>query len=132
MKKNMIPAVLILFIIACAHGKTENFPTNVDPAQAAEVFIIRNNNLMGWGFSLNVTFDGQIIARLRTGEHIRFFVKPGFHSLGISETTHTAAFEKGQLYYFLISADYTQFGFEIQRIGDLKGENWVGKTKRVE
>jgi hypothetical protein len=132
MKKNIALAALALLIISCAHGKTEHFPTWTDPSEAAEVFIIRNNNLAGLGFSLKVVFDDQTIARLRAGEHIHFFAQPGFHSLGISEPEQTVAFEKGHRYYFLISADYTQFGFEIERIGDLKGESWIGKTKRVE
>jgi len=132
MKTNIILTAVALALVACAHGKTEHFPSPADPSEAAEVYIIRNNNLMGWGFSLKVVFDDRIIARLRTGEHIHFFAKPGFHSLGISEPTQTVALEKGQIYYFLISADYTQFGFEIERIGNLKGESWISKTKRIE
>ena len=73
-----------------------------------------------------------VIARLRSGEYVSFYVKPGFHSLGISEPTLTVPFAKGEKYYFLIGADYSKFGFEIQRIGNEKGERWLTKAKPVE
>jgi hypothetical protein len=129
MKRLLILMLSTLLLFSCARGKTEHFPTGANHSKAAEVFIIRNNNLFGWGFSLKVAFDDNIIARLRRGEHIHFFVDPGFHALGISEPTITSPFEPGQKYYFLISADYTQFGFEIERIDNKKGANWVAKTK---
>jgi hypothetical protein len=111
-KKNLILTILTLLLFSCAHGKTDSFPTVADTADAAHVYIIRDNNLMGWGFSLKVALDESIIARLRSGEYVSFYVKPGFHSVGISEPTLTAPFAKGEKYYFLIGADYSQFGFE--------------------
>ncbi len=87
---------------------------------------------MGWGFSLKVALDKSIIARLRSGEYVSFYVTPGFHSLGISKPTLTIPFEKGKQYYFLISANYSQFGFDIQRIGNEKGERRLAKAKPVE
>ena len=132
MKKKLILVILTLLLLSCAHGKTDHFPTVADTADAAHVYVIRDNNLMGWGFSLKVALNKSIIARLRSGEYVSFYVKPGFHSLGISEPTLTVPFAKGEKYYFLIGADYSQFGFEIQRIGIEKGERWLTKTKPVE
>jgi hypothetical protein len=132
MKKTLTLTALTLLLLSCAHGKTDRFPTVTDTAEAAHVYVIRDNNLMGWGFSLKVALDNFIIARLRSGEYVSFYVKPGFHSLGVSEPTLTVPFAKGEKYYFLIGADYSQFGFEIQRIGIEKGERWLTKTKPVE
>ena len=132
MIKKLTLAVLALLLLSCAHGKTDHFPTVSDTADAAEVFVIRDNNLVGWGFSLKVALDESIIARLRSGEYVSFYVKPGFHSLGVSEPTLTVPFAKGEKYYFLIGADYSRFGFEIHRIGNEKGERWLTKTKLVE
>ena len=133
MKKNLILTILTLLLLSCAHGKTDDFPTIADTADTAHVYIIRDNNLMGWGFSLKVALDESIIARLRSGEYVSFYVKPGFHSLGISdEPTLTVPFAKGEKYYFLIGADYSQFGFEIQRIGNEKGQRWLTKTKPIQ
>ena len=132
MIKKLTLTVLALLLLSCAHGKTDHFPTVSDTADAAEVFVIRDNNLVGWGFSLKVALDESIIARLRSGEYVSFHVKPGFHSLGVSEPTLTVPFAKGEKYYFLIGADYSQFGFEIQRIGNEKGERWLTKTEPVE
>jgi len=131
MKKKLTLTVLALLLLSCAHGKTDRFPTVADTANAAHVYIIRDNNLVGWGFSLKVALDDSIIARLRSGEYVSFYVKPGFHSVGISEPTLTVPFAKGEKYYFLIGADYSRFGFEIQRIGNEKGKQWLAKTKPV-
>jgi len=132
MKKDLVILTLVLLLAACAHGKTENFPADVDTADAAEIIIIRNNNLFGWGFSLDVTVDEIVIARLRSGEHISFWVEPGFHTVGISKKRATVPCVQGQKYYFLISVQYTDFGFEIERISNPKGEHWISKTKPVE
>jgi len=80
MKRIFALPLLMAVLLACAHGKTDSFPTLEDPADNAQVYVIRDNNLMGWGFSLKVVLDDSIIARLRSGEYISFFVKPGFHS----------------------------------------------------
>jgi hypothetical protein len=130
-KNKLILTALAFLLISCAHGKTDNFPTVSDTSDAAEVFVIRDNNLVGWGFSLKVALDESIIARLRSGEYVSFNVKPGFHSLGVSEPTLSVPFAKGEKYYFLIGAEYSKFGFEIQRIGNEKGERWLTKTKPV-
>jgi hypothetical protein len=131
MKKIVILTALALLLISCAHGKTDSFPTLDNPSDNAQVYVIRDSNLMGWGFSLKVALDDSIIARLRSGEYVSFYVKPGFHSLGISKPTMTVPFEKGRTYYFLISAEFSKFGFDIQRIGNEKGERWLAKAKQI-
>ena len=132
MKKIVILSFAAVLIISCAHGKTEHFPTVENQSEAAEVFVIRDNNFLGWGTSLKVVLDDAIIARLRSGEYVIFYVNPGFHSLGVSQPTITVPFEKGQTYHFLISADYTQFGFDLKRIGERQAEIWLSKTKPID
>ena len=132
MNKLLPISLLAVILISCAHGKTDRFPTLTDPAANAKVYVIRDNSLMGWGFSLKVALDDSIIARLRSGEYVSFFVKPGFHSLGVSEPTVRLPFEKGNTYYFLISADYSRFGFELDRISEQQAQKWLAKTKAIE
>jgi hypothetical protein len=132
MKKLIAMAFTAVLVMACAHGKTDSFPTVANQSEAAEVFVIRDNNFIGWGTSLKVALDDSIIARLRSGEYVKFYLKPGFHSLGVSQPTITIPFEKGQTYHFLIFADYTKFGFDIRRIGDRQADMWLSKTKPVE
>ncbi len=129
MKKLLLIVSLALGTTACSHGKTEHFPDLARTTEAAEIFIIRNNNLLGWGFSVKVFYDEMLIANLRAGEHLSFFVPPGFHTVGTSDDQITVPLNAGQKHYFLISADYTQFGFEISRISNEKGENWLSKTR---
>ena len=132
MKKLILISFTALLIFSCAHGKTEHFPAVENQTEAAEVFVIRDNNFIGWGVSLKVALDDSIIARLRSGEYVTFYVKPGFHSLGVSKPTLTVPFEKGGTYHFLISAEYTKFGFDIRRIGDRQAEMWLSKTKPLD
>lgn len=131
MNKFVVFPLLTLLILSCAHGKTDRFPTLDNPDANAQVYVIRDSNLLGWGFSLKVAMDDSIIARLRSGEYISFYVKPGFHSLGVSEPTVSVPFERGNTYYFLISADYTQFGFELHRISNQQAARLLAKTKRL-
>jgi len=121
-----------MLIISCAHGKTEHFPAVDNQSEAAEVFVIRDSNLMGWGVSLKVALDDSIIARLRSGEYVTFYVNPGFHSLGVTKPTISVPFEKGRTYHFLISADLTKFGFDMRRIGGQQADMWLSKTKPIE
>jgi len=129
MKKRLVFVFLTLLLFTCSHGKTQHFTSIDDSTDAAQVFIIRNNNLFGWGFSLKVIFNDVVVARLHAGEHISFYVEPGLHTVGTSKSSMTVPCRAGEKYYFLISADYTQFGFEIDRISTQKGENWIAKTK---
>ena len=131
MKRIINLTVAALLLVACAHGKTEHFPTVENPSNAAEVFVIRDNNFIGWGFSLKVALDDAIIARLRSGEYVSFYVTPGFHSLGITESSLSVPFAKDKKYYFLISPDYSSFGFEMQRLGEKKGQEWLTRTKPI-
>jgi hypothetical protein len=131
MKKLIILSITALLIISCAHGKTEHYPAVDNQSEAAEVFVIRDNNLMGWGMSLKVALNDDIIARLRSGEYVAFYVNPGFHSLGVTKPTITVALEKGRTYHFLISADYTKFGFDMRRIGTQQADMWLSKTKPI-
>ena len=132
MKKFFLLSLAAMLIISCAHGKTEHFPTVDSQSEAAEVYVIRDSNLLGWGMSLKVALDDSIIARLRSGEYVTFYVKPGFHSLGVTKPSLTVPFEKGRTYHFLISADYTKFGFDMHRIGGQQAEMWLSKTKPIE
>lgn len=132
MNKIAILAAFVSLLISCAHGKTDDFPSSQDPSASAEVCIIRDNNLFGWGFTLKVALDNAVIAHLRAGERVSFHVAPGFHSVGITKSSLTVPFERGRKYYFLISADYSSFGFEIQPIGEVQAKYWLAETKPIQ
>lgn len=127
--KNLLALCAAVLLAACAHGKTTDFPAAADPANAAQVYVIRNNNLFGWGLSVTVTLNEVAIAHLQAGEHIALRLPPGLYSVGITESSINAAFEKGRHYYFLVSADYTPTGFEIESLAAGRGEEWLSKTK---
>lgn len=128
--KKVLAACAAALLVACAHGKTSNFPpVAAEPAEAAQVYVIRSSELFGWGLTVGVTLNGAVIAHLRSGEYIRFLVPSGLHRIGIGESVVVAALEKGRNYYFLISVDDTPSGFEIERIDTARGEEWLTKTR---
>jgi hypothetical protein len=130
--KNLLTLCAAALLAACAHGKTADFPAAADRTDAAQVYVIRNNNLFGWGLSVTVTLNEVAIAHLQAGEHIALRLPPGLYSVGITESSISAAFEKGRHYYFLVSADYTPTGFEIESITAGRGEEWLSKTKLLQ
>jgi len=130
--KNLLALCAVALLAACAHGKTADFPAPADRADAAQVYVIRNDNLFGWGLSVTVTLNEVAIAHLQAGEHIALRLPPGLYSVGIKESSTSAAFEKGRQYYFLVSADYTPTGFEIESLAAGRGEEWLSKTKLLQ
>ncbi|MCU0584837.1 MAG: DUF2846 domain-containing protein [Desulfobacterales bacterium] len=130
--KRLLAVWSAALLIACAHGKTPEFPAGaLVPADAAEVYVIRNNELFGFGLSVGVNLNDATIAHLRAGEHIRFLVPPGLHRIGIRTSGAGVALDRGRTYYFLISVDDSPAGFEIERLDRRRGEEWVAKTRRL-
>jgi len=125
-------ALLVLSVFlaaACSHGRTPNFPSAADPAGAGRVAVVRNDNLFGWWLSVKVTLDDAVIARIRSGEHVVFQVPPGLHTVGVADRGISVAVEKDRTYYFLISAEDSPAGFEIERLDPRRGEDWVSRTR---
>jgi hypothetical protein len=113
---------------ACAHGRTPDMPTAPE-AGGGQVTIVRNDNLFGWGFSVAAVFDDTPVAHLRAGEHVTFRAAPGLHTVGIFGRGISFAVEANRKYFFLISADDSQAGFDIERLDPTRGEEWAAKTK---
>jgi hypothetical protein len=120
MKKYAFLIILAFFLAACTSGKTEFFPARGYSADAAEVTIMREKRIYGFGFSMKVLLDGQVIARLKAGQYVTFFVDPGVHDIGIPNQSITTALESGRKHYFMVQTESSQFGFEIERISEKK------------
>jgi hypothetical protein len=119
----------VFLAAACSHGRTPNVPSAVDPAGAGVVAVVRNDNLFGWWLSVKVTIDDAVVAYIRSGEHVAFTVPPGLHTVGVADRGISVAVERNRTYYFLISTDESQAGFEIERLDPIRGEEWVSKTR---
>jgi hypothetical protein len=119
----------VCFVAACSHGRTPNAPPAEGPPGSSQVTVIRNDNLFDWWVKVKVTYDGEVIANIRAGEYIVFRVPPGLHTVGVADRGISVALEGNRRYYFLISADTSQAGFEIERLDPRRGEEWVSKTK---
>jgi len=131
MKRNVLLIMLAFFLVACTSGKTEFFPSLGYSADAAEVTVIREKRLFGFGFSMEVVFDNEVIARLKAGQYVTFFVSPGVHKIGVPESTIDAVLEGGHKHYFAIKTDSSQFGFEIERISEGKAESWMRESSQL-
>ena len=132
MKKYGVLFMVAFFLAACTSGKTELFPSRGYSAAAAEVTVVRETRLFGFGFSMKVLLDGAVIARLKAGQYVTFYTDAGVHNVGIPDSSVSAALEAGSKNYFLIKADSSQFGFEIERISQGKAEFWMTQSKPLE
>jgi hypothetical protein len=132
MKKYVLLIMLAFFLVACTSGKTQFFPSRGYSAEAAEVTVVRETRLFGFGFSMKILLDGEVIARLKAGQYVTFYTDPGVHNIGIPDSSLSAALEAGRKHYFLIRADSSQFGFEIERISEGKAEFWMTRSKPLE
>jgi hypothetical protein len=124
-KKRWIFAGLVLLLFSCSHGRTVYYPQTTDVGHTAEVMILRNSRLYGFGLSLNVILDDHVIAGLRCGEYMTFRVQPGMHTIGIRQSMISMPFEKGKTYYFRIGADQSQFGFEFFEISEKRARKLI-------
>ena len=128
MKKYLLMIMLSFLLTACTSGKTEFFPSRGYSADAAEVNVIREKRILGFGFSMKVLLDGEVIARLKAGQYVTFYTDPGVHSIGIPDSSVSAPLEAGGKHYFLIKTDSSQFGVEIERISEGKAEFWINQS----
>jgi hypothetical protein len=132
MKKYLLMIMLPFLLTACTSGKTEFFPSRGYSADTAEVNVIREKRMLGFGFSMKVLLDGEVIARLKAGQYVTFYTDPGVHSIGIPDISVSAPLEAGGKHYFLIKTDSSQFGFEIERISESKAEFWMNQFTPLE
>jgi hypothetical protein len=131
MKKYLLLIMAAFLLAACTSGKTEFFPSKGYSTDAAEVTVIRQKRMWGMGFSMKVLWDGKVIARLKAGQYLTFFVDPGVHTIGVSESTVTAMLEGGRKHFFMISTDSSQFGFEIERISEKKAASRMAQSQSI-
>jgi hypothetical protein len=124
--------MIAFFLAACTSGKTEYFPSQGYSADVAEVTVIRKKRMFGLGFSMQVLLDGEVIARLKAGQYVTFYTDPGFRTIGIPDSNITAALERGRKHFFVIETDSSQFGFEIERIGERKAASWMAESTPLE
>ena len=131
MKKYVLLILFAFFLASCTSGKTEFFPSQGYSEDASEVTVIRKRRMWGMGFSMQVLLDGDVIARLKAGQYVTFFVDPGVHTIGVSESTITAMLEGGRRHFFAITTDSSQFGFEIERISEKKATSWMAESRSI-
>ena len=131
MKKKLLLIILALFIVACTSGKTEFFPSRGYSADMAEVTIIREKRIFGFGFSMEVLLDSEVIARLKAGQYVTFFVGPGVHNIGIPNESIAAALARGRKHYFMIKTESSQFGFEIEQISENKATSRMAQSHSI-
>ena len=131
MKKYVVLIVAAFLLAACTSGKTEFFPSQGYSSDVAEVTVIRKRRMFGMGFSMNVLLDGAVIARLKAGQYVTFFVDSGVHKIGIPQSTITVMLERAKKHYFVIKTDSSQFGFEIERISENKATSWMAQSQSI-
>lgn len=131
MKKYVLLILMAVLVVACTSGKTEFFPSQEYSADAAEVTVIRERRMVGLGFSMKVILDGEVIARLKAGQYVTFFLNPGVHSIGIPGQSIAAALDRSRKHYFAITTDSSQFGFEIDQISERDAASLLARARSI-
>jgi acyl CoA:acetate/3-ketoacid CoA transferase alpha subunit len=80
---------------------------------------------------MDVLLDGEVIARLKAGQYVTFFVNPGVHNIGIPNQSIATALERGRKHYFMIQTESSQFGFEIERISEKKASARMAQYESI-
>ena len=132
MQRHLAFMILTLILLSCAHRELQLPEHTFSATKASQVFIIRESRFFGFGLALTVMFDDAVICNLQAGEYVTFSVKPGFHTLGLSESTLMVPFATKRNYYFLIKTSPNKFGFEIERINDGIGNYFISISKVFE
>ena len=80
--------IILLFIfLSCAHRGLQLPERTPSTTNASQVYIIRESRFFSFGIPVTVVLDDAIICKLRAGEYVTFAIEPGFHTLGLSEST---------------------------------------------
>jgi hypothetical protein len=110
----------------------------VDPAQAAEIVVIRPSGFVGCGASLPVTVDGHDAYGLACGEHVILTVLAGERIIGVKHWTwfvtdeNTTALSVAARGRYYLRLDISGLGGPVlNRITEEAGRALVEKTTRL-
>ena len=124
--------ILPFIFLSCGHRGLQLPEPKPSTTNASQVYIIRESRFFGFGIPITVVLDDAIICKLRAGEYVTFAIEPGFHTLGLSESTLMVPFATKRNYYFLIKTSPDKFGFEIEKIDDGTGAYLISISKILE
>lgn len=124
--------VALATLNACASASLVPPPPVRNPAQVAEVTVLRNRNLQGRQVQAGVMFDGWRVAILETGQYVTFPTDPGTHSIGVGGSSIAAPMEVGGRYYFLVSISSSGASFELERITEERARESMESYRKVE
>jgi hypothetical protein len=130
MKRVWTTLLLATFLTGCATKIYRKVPPPQDPANAAEIFIIRTRSIVGAGLGIGVQIDGYKIASLSVGHHLRIQLDSGQHAVGTMSGSITLDFAPNSTYYFLVGIGV---GNEqtIERLDASDASKWLAGSKEV-
>jgi hypothetical protein len=126
-----------LLLGGCAHGALGPL-LPVDPAQAAEIAVIRTTRFVGCATPLPVTVDGHDAYGLACGEHVILTVPSGERIIGVKnwrwfvtdENTIALTVASGGRYYLRLDVSGLG-GPALSRITEETGRALIEKTTRL-
>jgi hypothetical protein len=74
---------VLLLLAGCAHGLIGKLPEIEDPANSAEIFVLRQNSIYAGGQTAVVSFDSKKLFALKVREYAIFRAPPGLHRLRV-------------------------------------------------
>ncbi len=124
--------ILPFIFLSCGHRGLQLPEPTPSTTNASQVYIIRESRFFSFGIPLTVVLNDANICKLQAGEYVTFAIEPGFHTLGLSESTLMVPFATKRSYYFLIKTSPNKFGFEIEKIDDGTGVYLISISKILE
>jgi hypothetical protein len=116
-------------------------PPVADPRAAADVWVIRRYNYVGWANSYELTVDGSRVFGIRNNEHTAFLLPAGVHELGVRcfggwfpiwhETKLRVSLRSGQKHFFAVAPSAGWNCASLRRVDAEAGSTGVSDTRYV-
>lgn len=125
--------ILLSAVLSCAQGSTtEYFPIGSELGTSARVVIGRDRTIVGSAVSSKIHLDGFVIAEIRVGEYVEFFVPPGTHTVAANQASVALNFETGQSYFFIVTAALgSPYRLEVERVQAERGRRMIDDNERL-
>jgi hypothetical protein len=124
----------VFLILGCAHGQVGNLPALVNSDESAEIFVVREDNILGGAVITTIAIDGTNIAAIECGEYVRLKINPGNHTFSVNvflslPDSLQYDIKPRSRYYIKVYPTFSKFHIEI--IGAEEGEKMVHKSAYI-
>ena len=145
MKKQLISAILCLFIIGCASTETyvETISTNssmdlshlLKDKTKGRIYVLRDSKFVGSAIGIQIHDNGRTVGKLGNGGIVTWERPPGLCNLGASasnEQNASVEVEAGNVYFFEArvtwGAGFNSGQAEMRQLTDIEGYSRINEN----